>query len=153
MAKENKRQLIEEERTETIVHDKFGREELRFGLTKREYEEDGIEYYEITAENFECGDGVVVSYSDMMNSPSQGGVTLERCDICQQESRRRIFGQNQPVNQFSPVAKRCFHCQANLCGKHQIVFEGHIVCRSCKRYQFLFHKVPKTLFFRRVQET
>ncbi|MFH1613787.1 MAG: hypothetical protein ABIG61_01705 [Planctomycetota bacterium] len=153
MAKEDdkEKKLTSEDRTDTVIYDRTGREILRIGFIRSESEDDdGTEFYETVAENLECGDGTVVSPGHLMRPPSQGGVTLQRCNDCQRESRR-----NRNVNPFSPSTKMrsCFHCRARLCEKHTHIFNNHIVCSRCKRRQFIIHRLLKPIFFRRVKGT
>ena len=152
MAKEDKeKNLTSEDRTDTVIYDRTGREILRMGFIRSESEDDdGTEFYETIAENLECGDGTVVSPGHLMRPANQGGVTLQRCNDCQRESRR-----NRNVNPFSPSTKMrsCFHCRSRLCEKHTHLFNNHIVCSRCKRRQFILHRLLKPIFFRRVKGT
>jgi hypothetical protein len=156
MAKENNKKLISEDRTDTVIYDSSGRESLRLGFIRREYENgDGVESSETIAENMECGNGTVISPGHLMRPPNQGGVTLQRCSECHRQAQRRLFGHNRPVNQFSPNSnmKPCFHCKSILCEKHTFSFNNHLVCPRCKRRQFIIHSILKPIFFRRVKET
>ena len=150
MAKEEDRKLISEERTDTVIHNKTGQEELRLEFIKREYEEGDTEYYETIAENIECSDGTVISPVHLTRPPNQGGVMLQRCSVCQRESRR-----SRNANSFSPSSKMhsCFHCRARLCEKHTHIFNNHIVCARCRRRQFIIHRLLSPIFFRRVKGT
>ena len=152
MAKEEKeKKLLSEDRTDTVIYDKTGRETLRLSFIRSESEDDdGTEFYETVAENLECGDGTVVSPGHLMRPPNQGGVTLQRCSVCAQESRR-----NRNINPFSPSDKMrsCFHCRARLCENHTHIFNNHIVCARCRRRQFIINRLLKPIFFRRIKET
>ena len=153
MAKEEEKEkkLLSEDRTDTVIYDSTGHETLRLSFIRSESEDDdGTEFYETTAENLECGDGTVISPGHLMRPPSQGGVTLQRCSECQRESRR-----NRNANPFSPSAKMrsCFHCRASLCERHMRIFNGHIVCKWCRIWQFIIHRILKPIFFRRVKGT
>jgi len=154
MAKEENRKLTSEDRTDTVIHDQSSQEDLRLGLIRSEYEDDeGTEFNELIAENLECGDGTVISPGHLMRPESQGGVTLQRCHICQQKARWSIFRRNRPVNQFSPAAhmKHCFHCGRNLCYRHSYVYRNHVTCHRCKVLQFIIHGLLKPIFFRRIK--
>ena len=153
MAKEEEKEkkLLSEDRTDTVIYDRTGHETLRLSFIRSESEDDdGTEFYETIAENLECGDGTVVSPGHLMRPANQGGVTLQRCNMCDREPRR-----NRHVNPFSPSTKMrsCFHCRARLCEKHTHLFNNHIVCSRCKRRQFIIHRLLKPIFFRRVKRT
>lgn len=153
MAKEEEKEkkLLSEDRTETVIYDKSGREVIRLGFSRKESEDDdGTEFYKTEAENLECGNGIVIGPAHLMRPPSQGGVTLQRCNDCDHESRG-----NRNANPFSPSAnmRSCFHCRARLCEKHTRIFRNHIVCTRCRRRQFVIHRLLKPIFFRRVKGT
>ena len=136
MAKENDRKLTSEDRTDTVIYDSSGRESLRIGFIRREYEDgDGVESSETDAEGMECGNGTVITPGHLMRPPSQGGVILQRCSECHRLAQRRLFGRNRPINEFSPNVnmKACVHCRSILCEKHTFTFDNRIVCPQCKR--------------------
>ena len=155
MAKEE-RKPTSEDRTDIVIYDSHGRDVLRQSIIRSESEDDnGVEFYKTEAENAEYGDGTVISPGDLMRATNQGGMTVKRCDICRLIAHRSLFRRNRNVNQFSPVAnmRNCFHCRASLCEKHAHVFNNHVVCRHCRRRQFIVYRLLKPLFFRRVTET
>ena len=142
---------MSEDRTDTVIYDSAGIETLRSSSIKSEYEDDeGTEYYHNVAESFEAGDGTVVNFEDISRPQSQGGIAVQRCSMCDRQSRR-----NRNVNPFSPSSKMrsCFHCRARLCEKHAHLFNNHIVCARCRRRQFIIHRLLKPIFFRRVKRT
>jgi hypothetical protein len=148
MAKEEpEKKLLSEDKTDTVIYDKFGREIIRFGFTRTESEDDeGTEYYKTEAQSLETGDGTIIGPGHLMRPLSQGGVTLQRCSVCDHESRR-----NGNANPFSPSSqmRSCFHCRARLCERHTHSFNNHIVCARCRSRQFIIHRILKPIFFRR----
>jgi len=153
MAKEEEKEkkLLSEDRTDTVIYGKTGHETLRLSFIRRESEDDdGTEFYETIEENLECGDGTAISREHLMRPANQGGVTLQRCSMCDHESRR-----SRNSNPFSPSTKMrsCFHCRARLCEKHTHIFNNHIVCTRCRRRQFIIHRLLKPIFLRRVKGT
>ena len=147
MAKEESEKKLLSDKTDTVIYDKIGREIIRFEFTRTESEnDDGTEFYETVAENLESGDGTIISPGHLMRPPSQGGVTLQRCCVCDHESRR-----NGNANPFSPSSqmRSCAHCRARLCVRHAYTFNEHIVCARCRSRQFIIHRLLKPIFFRR----
>lgn len=136
-----KKILVSEERTETVIIGKDGKPHIRFGLSKKEYDQDGNEILLTEAENLVCGDGTVVNTA-MLLQQGKERLVLQLCDDCQAENN--IL--KTPINPYSPADKMaiCQRCQKILCSKHVVISDGKTVCRSCKRklslINFLFFK-------------
>jgi len=138
-----KKHLVNEERTDTVIIGKEGKPQIRFGLSKKEYELDGNEFLQTDAENIVCGDGTVVNTA-MLLQQGKERVVLKLCDDCVAENEASVT----PIIPYSPADKMaiCHHCNRNLCSRHSHVHEGKSLCKSCKHKLFWKH----LLFFKKV---
>ena len=163
MAKEdnNDRILVSEERVTNTILSKDGHEEFSIDFVRHEYEdpEGNVDYQITNAKHTETGDGTIISGTQISQPESRGGVTLQRCDGCMDESKtflEWLLHRNLPKLTFSPAKKmrRCFSCRRNFCEKHYVLTnrDKHIRCRKCdqkfKRNQVLL-KIIKFIFLKK----
>jgi len=153
MAKHENQQSIHDERVDTVLYDANGKEMLRFGFAKRDYEEDGTIKTEQIAENIECGDGTITSTAALIRTPG----ALKICDICRSQSLGPLRSRRSRMV-FSPTAnmKTCASCRRNLCSRHAIAsrVDGRHRCRACDRWASCKHilsRIARVLFFKEVQ--
>ena len=152
MAKENNREPIGEERSDAVIYNADGREMLRLGSAKRDYEEDGAIKSEQIAENIECGDGTITSAAVLIRTPG----SLRVCDICRAQARqRRRAGRPRMVFSLAANMKVCGSCRKNLCARHAVVsrIDGQYRCRPCNRWTSFTHllrRIARALFFKEV---
>lgn len=141
-----------EERTDTVIYNRHGQEELRVGSRTRTETDDDDNEVEITeAENIETADGTVWN-STVAEQLGKDGM-LKACDDCTARSRR-LFGRRQPQSRYSLAAniRRCHKCGKNVCSRDLRIStaDNRVRCCSCHRWHVLF-RVLTFIFFRRVQ--
>ena len=148
MAKQNNRTSVSEEHTDTVIYGPDGKEILRFGFHNQDFEEGDNFITEKEAQNYEIGDGTVVNPTHLMN----GKIMLTVCDECKRYSRSSLFGKNNSARRYANASRlrRCFRCGANLCSRHYVIVESHVMCRSCRRRHIFLHKLLKPIFCKRV---
>lgn len=144
MAKEpedSKKVLRDEKRIKNIILDNQGNEVFNIEFIQQEYEdEDNNTDYTITeARHVETSNGNVISANQLSQPESRGGVTLRRCDGCEDETKtffNWLYRRDQRQITFAPAKsiKQCALCRHNFCERHYIISKDRrIRCKSCDR--------------------
>ena len=162
MAKEQEEKekiLTLDERTTNTLFDKNGNKVLSSEFMKQEHEDDAAEYKTTNIEHFEASDGTFLSAAQISAPESRGGVTLKRCDGCEDEVKtfsNWILHRNQPQIILSPEKKSrgCFSCRRNFCERHFVISQDRrIRCKICnrrfRRNQFCL-RILKFIFLRKI---
>ena len=159
---EKEKILTLDERTTNTLFDKNGNKLLSTEFIKQEYETNNgdTEYKTLNAEHLEGSDGTFFSAAQISTPEARGGITLRRCDGCEDETKTFIFWllhRNERKLTLSPAKniRQCFSCRRNFCEKHYVltIHDKHIRCKDCdRRFQRnrLLKAFLKTIFLKRI---
>ncbi|MCP4608776.1 MAG: hypothetical protein GY845_08685 [Planctomycetes bacterium] len=164
MAKEHEenKKRISEELTRNTILDKYGHQESNSDYKTEIFEsEDGeTDYKRTSAEHHEGSDGSLIPALLAFRPESQGGITIQRCDGCVDDTKqflRWLLRRNQPQTTWAPAKKmrRCYTCRKSICERHFVFtsIDKHIRCNRCDKHvrrMHLFKKFLKFLFFKKV---